>query len=293
MKKLLLLVNPVAGRTSISAQMINVIDTFVKADYDVTVVTTQSKEHLIKVLETRSAEFEVVVCCGGDGTLNITVDTLCRIENPPKLGYIPCGTTNDFAKSRGISGIPIDAAEQIVFGKDHMVDVGMFGNKAYIYVAAFGVFTDASYGTPRQLKQDIGRAAYLIEGVRSFVTKTDYHIRFEVDGEVLEGDFMYGMSSNTNRIGGFDLPLISNFEIHNGMLDVTLVKAVKSPVDNTDLINALVTQQADDKMIYQFRAKTISYVSDIEIPWTLDGEYGGSHKEMTLSIKEGCIDMLY
>ncbi len=293
MKKLLLIVNPVAGRTSIAGQMINVIDTFVKADYDVTVVTTQSEIHLIKTVESRAHEFDLIVCCGGDGTLSLTVDSVCKIDNRPLIGYIPCGTTNDFAKSRGISSVPVEAAEQIAEGETHSVDVGFFGGKAYIYVAAFGVFSDTSYATPRQLKQDIGRAAYLLEGVKSFVNKTNYHVKFETDREVLEGDFMYGMFSNTRRVGGFQLPIISNFTVDDGMIDVTLVKAVKTPEDNTKLLNALITQHADDNMIYQFRASKITYESDVEIPWSLDGEYGGAFKRHTLEIKSGCIDMLY
>lgn len=293
MKKLLLIVNPVAGRTSIAGQMINVIDTFVKADYDVTVVTTQSEVHLIKTVEERACEFDLIVCCGGDGTLNLTVDALCRQKNRPCVGYIPCGTTNDFSKSRGISSVPVEAAEQIAGGTVHSIDVGFFGSKAYIYVAAFGVFTDTSYATPRHLKQDIGRAAYILEGVKSFVNKTNYHVKFEINGEVLEGDFMYGMFSNTRRVGGFELPIISSFTVDDGMIDVTLVKAVKTPEDNTKLLNALITQQADDKMIYQCRTSKISYESDTEIPWSLDGEYGGAFKKHTLEIKTGCIDMLY
>lgn len=293
MKKLLLLVNPVAGRSSIQGHIINVIDTFVKADFDVTVVTTQSEAHLIKTVEDRCEEFDVVVCTGGDGTLNIVVNTICRSGKKATLGYIPCGTTNDFAKTRGISSVPELAAEQIAYGSVHSIDVGFFGGKAYIYVAAFGVFSDTSYATPRQLKQDIGRAAYLLEGVKSFVTKSDYHVKFEINGEVLEGDFMYGMCSNTTRIGGFDLPLISGFSIDDGMIDVTLVKSAKKPDDNTKLLNALITQQADDKMIYQFRTSRLTYECNTEIPWSLDGEFGGAHKTQTIEIKSGLIDMLY
>ncbi len=293
MKKLLLLVNPVAGRTSVAGQMIYIIDAFVKADYDVTVVTTQSEEHLEQTVCDRASEFDVLVCCGGDGTLNLTVNALCKTESKVKLGYIPCGTTNDFAKSRGISSVPVEAAEQIVNGEVHSIDVGFFGDKAYVYVAAFGVFSDTSYATPRQLKQDIGRAAYLIEGVKSFANRTGYHIKFEINGEYLEDDFIYGMFSNTRRVGGFELPLIQGFSLDDGMIDVTLIKETKSPNENARFLNAFITQQADDKIIYQFRTSEITYECDTDIPWSLDGEYGGSFKKQTIAIKSGIVDMLY
>ncbi len=293
MKKLLLIANPVAGRTSVAGQLIYVIDTFVKADYDVTVVTTQSESHLEKTVTERACEFDVIVCCGGDGTLNLTVNALCKLPSPPKLGYIPCGTTNDFAKSRGISAVPVEAAEQIVNGEIHSIDVGFFGDKPYVYVAAFGVFTDTSYATPRQLKQDIGRAAYLIEGVRSFANRTGYHIKFDINGEILEDDFIYGMFTNTRRIGGFELPIIRNFSLDDGMIDVTLVKETKNPDESAKFLNALITQQADDKVVYQFRTSEITYEADSAVAWSLDGEYGGSFKKQTICIKSGMIDMLY
>lgn len=293
MKKLMLIANPVAGKTSVASQLINVIDTFVKADYDVTVVTTQSEEHLKNTVSERACEFDTVVCCGGDGTLNLTVNALCGIKTDVKLGYIPCGTTNDFAKSRGISAVPVEAAEQIVRGSVHSIDVGFFGEKAYVYVAAFGVFSDTSYATPRYLKQDIGRAAYLLEGVKSLVNKTSYHIKFDIDGHVLEDDFIYGMFTNTRRVGGFQLPIIKGFSLDDGKIDVTLIKETKNPNEKAKFINAMITQIADDRVVYQFRATSVNYECTAEIPWSLDGEYGGAFKSQTVSVKNGIVDMLY
>lgn len=293
MKKLLLLINPSAGKSALRSQLIEVIDTFIKGGYVVTTVVTQSKEHFSETMSQTGEGYDTIVCCGGDGTLNMAVKEIAALEKKPKLGYIPCGTTNDFAKTRGISSIPTSAAQQITNGLERAIDIGYFGNRPYVYVAAFGMFSDVSYATPAQMKQNIGHAAYVLEGVKSLIKKNEYKVKFKIDGKTVEGDFVYGMVSNTRRIGGFELPIISDFTIDDGMLDIILIKAPKAPEDHTKLINALITQQEDNEIVYKFRASTFEYESPTKIPWTLDGEYGGSFKKQRISIKEKFVTMVY
>lgn len=293
MKRLLLLVNPVAGRSAIGSQLIEVVDVFVKNDYDVTIVTTQSSDHLAECVTTRGEEFDVVVCCGGDGTLSLTAGAVCKLKKKPVVGYIPSGTTNDFAKTRGIPMLPVEAANAIVSGTVRPIDIGFFGEKPYIYVAAFGVFSDVSYATPRQLKQNIGHAAYILEGIKSLSKIESFKAKFFINGEVIEDEFIYGMCSNTLRIGGFQLPLIRDFSIDDGMIDITLIKKPVTAEDSTKLINALLSQHSDGNMIIQYRAPRISYESETLIPWTLDGEYGGSSDKQFIELKHNIIEMVY
>lgn len=294
MKKLLLIINPVSGKSALRSQLIEIIDVFIKADYEVTTVVTQSGEHLSKTVTERGAEFDTVVCCGGDGTLNLTVKSLSLLEKKPKLGYIPCGTTNDFAKSRGIESMPLNAARHIANGEEREIDIGFFGERPYVYVAAFGVFSDVSYETPRQLKKNIGHAAYVIEGIKSLGKKNNRrNMTIKIDGKTLSGNFAYGMISNTHRIGGFELPIISDFTLDDGMLDVILIRTPKTADEHTKLINAFITQREDNEIVYKFRSSSFEYECDTEVPWTLDGEYGGSFKERRITLEKKYITMIY
>jgi len=293
MKKLMLLVNPAAGKSAIGSRMIDLIDVFIKGGYEVETVVSQSVEHLREQIETRGSDFDTVVCCGGDGTLNLTCASLLKLEHRPKLGYIPCGTTNDFAKTRSISSNPIRAAKQIVKGDEHVIDVGYFGDRAYIYVAAFGVFSDVSYATSRSLKKAIGHAAYVLGGIKALVKIKSYHIKFNINDEVIEDDFIYGMVSNTMRVGGFKLPIFNKFDLDDGLIDITLVKKPKGIKDRSRLVNALIAQKSDGVELMQFRAQSFSYDCSKDIPWTLDGEFGGAYKDRTVKIVSGLITMLY
>lgn len=293
MKKLLLLINPVAGKSALRSQLIDIVDLFTKNGYTVVSVVTQSASHITDVIKDSGSDYDLIVCCGGDGTLNLTVDAMSKYAPSAMLGYIPCGTTNDFAKSRGISATPSNAARQIVEGTVHEIDLGFLGERPYAYIAAFGMLSEVSYETSRQLKKNIGHAAYVFEGIKSLSKTSSYSIKFNIDGEELEGDFMFGMFTNTRRIGGFQLPIIKEFMLDDGLIDITLVKYPKSSEDYSKLLNSFVIQQPDNEMVYQFRASSLHYVCDKDIPWTLDGEYGGSYREQSVQIKQCCLKMLY
>ena len=295
MKKLMLVVNPSAGKSAVGPRMIEIIDVFIKGGYDVETVVSQSVEHLKETVTGRGGDFDVVVCCGGDGTLNLTCGALLGIdgESRPKFGYIPTGTTNDFAKTRGISSDPVKAAKQIVEGEEHKIDVGFFGDKTYVYVAAFGVFSDVSYATSRSLKKAIGHAAYVIGGIKAVAHIESFHVKFTVNGETIEDDFIYGMLSNTRRVGGFKLPLFKKFDLDDGLIDITLVKKPKGIKRRSRLVNALIKQKSDGMELLQFTTDSLSYECDKEIPWTLDGEFGGAYKSNDIKIVGGLVTMVY
>lgn len=293
MKKLLLVINPEAGKSALRSQLIDVVDLFTKNGYIVTSVVSQSSDHVGEILREYANNSDLIVCCGGDGTLNLTVSAMSELSAPPYLGYIPCGTTNDFAKSRGISSTPLTAAKQIVEGSVHEIDLGFLGEKPYAYIAAFGMLSEVSYETPRQLKKNIGHAAYVLEGIKSLSKTNCYNIKFTIDGEVHEGEYMLGLLTNTRRIGGFNIPIIKDFVLDDGLIDITLVKYPKNAEESTKLLNSFVTQQPDNEIVFQYRASKLEYVSDSKIPWTLDGEYGGSYNKQTVEIKQRCLKLLY
>lgn len=192
MKKLLFAINPHAGKGEIKTKALEVIDLFVHDGYEVTVHTTQRRREITHLLAGRAALYDLIVCCGGDGTLNETIDGLMRCAQRPPLGYIPAGTVNDFASSLGISKNILQAAHTILQGVPFACDIGSFGARYFSYIAAFGAFTDVAYQTPQQSKNMLGRAAYFLEGIRRLPSIHPYHMKLTHDSGEIEGDFCLG-----------------------------------------------------------------------------------------------------
>ena len=293
MKKLLFLINPVSGKQALEDDLMEVIDVFDRADFEVTIHLTRGIDDLTKTVEERADEFDMIVCCGGDGTLNLAAGALYRTESDTVLGYIPGGTTNDFANSRRINTFAPAAAEQIANGSERDVDLGVLCGKPFIYVAAFGMLADVSYQTSRELKTNLGYAAYVIEGIKSLTTAKPFHIKIVHDGKELEGDFIYGMVSNSKRVGGIEMPIMQNVLYDDGEMEVMLVRQPKNATDTQKLLNILVTQIPDNDTVYMFKAKNITFSSDTELHWTIDGEYGGAYTETEVKVEEAAIKMVF
>lgn len=198
MKKLLFVINPVTAKAAVTPYLIDIIDLFVRGGYDVNVYVTQNKTDTERVVFERGSDYDTVVCAGGDGTLNGTVTGVLKIEDAkkPYIGYIPAGTTNDFASSWGIPKNPLVAAKSIVSAGPIKTDVSIFCGKPFVYVAAFGAFTEVSYQTPQELKNSLGRTAYIFAGIKSLGTIRPWKMKINYDGGVAEGEFLYGMVSN-------------------------------------------------------------------------------------------------
>ena len=276
MRKLLFLINPHAGRAEIKTRALEAIDLFVKAGWEPTVRTTQRPLEIPELLEARANEFELVVCCGGDGTLNETVSGLMQCDPRPLLGYIPAGTVNDFAYSLGLSKNIREASQAIVEGTPFPCDVGRFGDRYFSYIAAFGAFTDVSYQTPQESKCRLGRAAYILEGIRRLPTIKTYRMSITHDGGQVEGDFLFGMVSNAISVGGFRLHEDFAISMNDGLLEVLLVRSPEDLTQTRSLIRASLQQELDSEYLVSLRTSHLLCEAEEEVPWTLDGEYGGS-----------------
>lgn len=293
MKKLLFIINAVSGKRALEDSLMNVVEIFSKADYDVNIYLTKSEEDMIAQVKERGASYDLIVCCGGDGTLNLVVGTIYENKIDTLLGYIPGGTTNDFANTRHIDTVTTGAAEQIVSGVVRDVDLGVLNGKPFIYVAAFGMFSDLAYITSREMKQNMGYAAYLMGGIKSFAKSKPYSMRVEYNGEVIEGEFIYGMVSNSKRVGGIEMPIMKNVLFDDGEMEITLVRHPKNPAETQKLINCLVTQIADEHMVYMFKTSSVKFICNEDVPWTLDGEYGGAFKTMDIEVKGAAVKMIF
>ena len=293
MKRLLFIYNPQAGKGLIKPHLANVVDAFTKAGYLVTVWPTQGKADAAHVTARQGWWYDRVVCCGGDGTLSETVSGLLTLDVPPVLGYIPAGTTNDFAKNLGLPRGVEKAAAVAAEGTPRPCDMGRFNDRTFVYVAAFGVFTDVSYDTPQEFKSAFGHLAYVLEAATKLGDLgRGYHLMVEHDGGTLEGDFIYGMVTNTNSVGGFQIFPASQVSLDDGVFEVVLVRQPKNVADLQDALVSLVRQSHEEsRQVEAFHTSRLKVAAAEPLPWTLDGEYGGDpevarienlHKAITL-----------
>lgn len=292
MKKLLFVYNPNAGKGLLRPRLADVLDIFVKAEYELTVYPTQSYRDAYHKIVHMEDGYDLVVCSGGDGTLDEVVTGMMQRSNKIPIGYIPAGTTNDFASSLHISRDILSAANTSVHGIPFACDVGTFNNDVFVYVAAFGLFTDVSYQTNQTLKNMLGHAAYVLEGVKRLSNIPSYKIRVTHDGEVLEDEFMIGMVTNSKSVAGFRGIVGKKVLFDDGEFEVTLIKKPKNPLELQAIITALLVENFDTEYMYTFRTGNIIFESKEEIPWTLDGEFGGQHDVVEIQNKKQALQIM-
>ena len=281
-RKLLFLVNPQAGKAAIRGQLLRIVDTFVRAGWMPTIYTSQRTGELPALVAREAPNYDLVVCSGGDGTLNETLNGLMHLERRPPLGYIPAGTTNDFASSLGIPKTMLKAAQAAVDGVPVSVDVGKFGERFFAYVAAFGAFTDVTYVTPQHIKNSLGRLAYLVEGAQRLSSLKTYPLHLEYDGGETDGEFLVGLISNSSYVAGLPVGRWIDTSMSDGLLEVTLVRKPNLMIELTRVASNLLLGELDPELIFSVKTKRLRITSPEPIPWTLDGEYGGSPSEVTI-----------
>ena len=280
MKKLLFVYNPRSGKEMLKPRLSDVLDIFVKAGYEVTVHPTQAyRDAYYQIKEYEVGKYDLIACSGGDGTIDEVATGMMKRREMGKdvvpVGYIPAGTTNDFAKSLHIPRKPLAAADNAVKGVPFPCDIGKFNDSVFVYIAAFGIFTDVSYETDQAVKNVLGHMAYILEGAKRIFNIPSYKIKVEHDGEVIEDEFIFGMVTNSRSVGGFSNMVGKNIVFDDGLFEVTLIKTPKNPIALQEIIAALLIEQVDTKHMYTFKTKKITFDSVEEIPWTLDGEFGG------------------
>ncbi len=294
MKRMLFIYNPNAGKGLLKAKLSDVLDIMIKAGYEVVVYPTQSYKDAYRKVVHMEKGYDMVVCSGGDGTLDEVVTGMMKRDKEDRIpiGYIPTGTTNDFANSLHISRDIMEAADTAVHGKPFACDVGRFNKDVFVYVAAFGLFTDVPYQTDQKLKNALGHAAYVLEGAKRLSNIPSYHIKIEADGREIEDEFMIGMITNSKSVAGFRSIMGKDVKFDDGEFEVMLIKKPKSLIGLQEIITALLIENFDTKHMYTFKAKEIRLESKEEIPWTLDGEFGGQHEEVHIINKKQALEIM-
>ena len=288
-KKLLFIFNPHSGKGLIKNKLLEIVDIMVKADYEVTIYPTQSKGDAQNHVREEAKNYDLIVCSGGDGTLDEAVSGMMESEEKTLLGYIPAGSTNDFANSLFMPKSMTDAASMIMEEKLYHCDIGRFNNQSFTYIAAFGLFTDVAYQTDQDLKNILGHVAYLLEGVKRLFDIKSYHMRIESEELTVEDDFIFGMITNSRSVGGFKNLTGKNVDMNDGLFEVTMITRPKNPLELQEIMTAMLTAEDNTDLIHSFKSASVTITSEEPVPWTLDGEYGGSHTQIEI---ENCHEAL-
>ena len=291
-KKMLFVYNPRAGKERIRSNLLDIIDIFAKAGYEVTVHPTQEAGDAIKAVKNRENIYDIVTCSGGDGTLDEVVNGMWKSKNRVPIGYVPAGSTNDFAMSLGIPSAMHTSAEAIVKGKQYACDIGIMNKDIFVYIAAFGIFTDVSYLTKQDIKNVLGHMAYIFEGAKRLSEIRSYHLKVTTDQGVIEDDFVFGMVTNSISVGGFKDITGKHVQLDDGVFEVTLVKLPDNMLDMSNLLASFLNRDIDTEQMYCFKTNHVVFESKEEIAWTRDGEFGGNHKRVDIRNENKAIKIM-
>ena len=279
---LLFIVNPRAGRTRSTAPLFDAVAHFCASGYLVDLRLTQAREDATRLARELGGKFDAVVCCGGDGTLNETVTGLMDLQSPPPLGYIPAGSTNDFAASLHLPDQPLEAARIITASGGRPLDVGSFNGRPFIYVASFGAFTRASYSAPQNVKNDLGHLAYILEGVKDLSTLRPYRASVATEEECFDGEFLFGAVTNATSVGGLVKLKEDQVCLDDGLFELLLIPNPKSIADLQGLARSLLLQDFTGGGVIFRHVHTLTVQTPEDLPWALDGEFdpGGAQVEI-------------
>ena len=292
MKKLLFVMNPYAGMRKGNRYVAEIISVFNRGGYDVSAYMTACQGDAARLVEERASEFDLIVCAGGDGTFNETITGLLSGGVDVPIGYIPCGSTNDFASSLHLPTNILQAAKEIVEGTPVRYDVGRFGSRYFSYVASFGAFTKASYSTPQNIKNALGHTAYVLSGIQELSQIRKEHIRIDTGDQVIEDDFLFGAISNSTSVGGILTLDPKQVDMRDGKFELLLVRAPKDLTEVHECIWALQKQKYNCAMMTFLSARELKVTADPDMPWTLDGEREDGHAEVTVENLHHAIQLM-
>ena len=269
--KILIIANPKAGKSKTNIYLKKIKQNLEMQNYDVKIFLTSKEKNIIDILKDRRYNFEKIIVCGGDGTLNQTIQGLYELGKKISIGFIPFGTINDFAKTLQVSFDKIDISKNINKYQEMQV-----------YTATFGIFSKTSYLVNYKAKNLIGKLAYILYGIKEIFNFKKYNLKITSKEQNIEGKFVFGAICNSKYIGGFPLFKKKNVKIDDGQFEVILVKECKNIFKILELTLKVITGNLNDKNIYYFKTSNISIQADDDIEWSLDGEYGGKLKNVKI-----------
>lgn len=292
-KKLLLVVNPCSGRAKMYTELLKVVEVFSYADYLVSVYPTKAKGDATQYVEKlRHDDFDLIVVCGGDGTLNEVIEGIMNSGNEIPLGYIPSGTLNEWSSGLNISRNIETAAKDIINGKKIKLDIGRFNERYFSYTASFGAFTSASYSAPQEIKNVLGQSAYFFEGIKSLGSIKPIHMKITTEDNVVEGDFLFGAISNALSVGGIVKYDKTPVGLNDGIFEVILIRNPDNIVKLQPLVDGILKHEFDREGMEFFRSDKMVIEADEEVSWTLDGEYAKGDGPINVENIHGAITFI-
>ena len=292
-RQLLFIRNPTAGSFRAQNTFLDAADEVFRSSYNTYLYSTRYGGDAARIVAETGSRYDRIVCFGGDGTLNEVINGLMHLEKKPELGYIPAGTTNDFAAGLGLSKDPVRAARDAVTGGASPLDVGETGSgKFFSYVASFGSFTSASYSAPQDVKNAIGYPAYLLEGIKSLADLHKYRVHVASDEVDVEDDFIFGGVSNSTSLAGLIKLTRDQVDMNDGVFEVLLIKSPASLTQFSEIVNGIFSHTFKSDNILFFKTSHIKFECDAPFAWTIDGEFAGVVREMELFNRFGAINMV-
>lgn len=294
MKKIYFIYNPHSGKEQISSKLNEIIQVLAEKENELTVVPTTGYLDAVERLTNLPDGYDLVVCSGGDGTLDEVVTGMMKRtpERRVPIGYIPAGTTNDFARSLEIPRNMPEAARNIIQGTAFPCDVGSFNDDSFVYIASFGIFTEVSYSTKQEIKNVLGHMAYILEGMKSLYNIKSYYMKITSEEMEFEGDFLFGMVTNSKSVAGFKGLVRGDVQFDDGVYEVTFIRRPRNPLELQEILAALLKEELDSHYMYSFRTRHLTVEAEEMVPWTLDGEFGGEHKNVEISNNQKAIDII-
>lgn len=283
MYKILMIVNPKAGKAKSDKYVPKIINFFKSIDCQVDLKYTTIENNATRIIKDYNKDYEILIVYGGDGTLNEAIQGLYEIDKKPYVGFIPFGTTNDFAKSLAVSVDKLDTLENSKEYALKKIDTGLVSDNIFNYVVSFGIFSKTSYATSRDLKNKFGRKAYVFNGIKEVFDYKSYDLKIDSEEKSLEGEFIYGSISNSKYIGGFNLFKKEDIKLDDGKFEAIFVKKPKNILSTINLIFKVLSGNLNDDNIYYFKTSNIKVESKQPLEISIDGEYGGKRNELKVS----------
>ena len=292
-KKLLLVVNPQSGKAKMKTELMSVVQIFSDAQYDVSVYPTKKRADATeKIKSVKKDEYDMIVVCGGDGTLNEVISGLMQTGNDSAIGYIPAGTLNEWSQGLGISRDIKTAAKDILSGDVITLDIGKFQDKYFSYTASFGAFTSASYTTPQNVKNILGQSAYILEGVKSLGSIKPIHLKLTTEEKEVEGDFLFGAISNSMSVGGIVKYKENAVKLNDGVFEVLLIRNPDNILKLQPMIDGILKKDFDREGIEFFHTSKVVIEKGEHLAWTLDGEYAEGEKTTVIENIKGAVNFI-
>jgi len=292
MKKALFIINPCSGKKKILKSITEIDKVLYEGGYSADIYFTKCRKDATQKVISDGAGYDMIICGGGDGTYNEVISGVLKAQLSVPVGYIPAGTTNDFASTLGIPSKNVLAAKKITDGTPSPIDVGCFGDIYFSYIASFGAFTASSYSANQKLKNRLGHSAYIFEGAKEITSIKPYKIKVEVNGESFEDEFIFGAVCNSKSIAGLIKLEEGVADLSDGIFELVLVRKPLHLINYKKIMSSVKKGDNTNENVVFLHTDNVKITTDEELHWSLDGEHAVSCGEVEIKNLNHAISLI-